>query len=100
MANGGDCFSRKSHQRGRLLTSASPPGSSLRGGPCLVEVEELTVQAAALVQVAARNLDSSGVGAPAHLERVEAGGADQPFDRCRRSVVIRGVEEHCARRLT
>ena len=69
------------------------PGSD--GGPCLVEVEELAVQTAVLVEVAAGNLDSSRVGHAAHLERVEAGGADQPFDRRRCSVVIGGVEEHC-----
>src|SRR6476659_9698571 len=77
----------------------SGSGAGCDRGPCLVEVEELTIQAGALVQVAARNLDSSRGGHAAHLERVEAGGADQPFDRRRRSVVIGGVEEHCATRL-
>jgi hypothetical protein len=47
------------------------PGSD--GGPCLVEVEELAVQAAVLVEVAAGNFDSSRVGHAAYLERVEAG---------------------------
>src|SRR6266576_5510298 len=83
------------------FTSASPrSGSSFRGGPCLIEVEELTVQAAVLVEVAARNLDPSRVGDAADLERVEAGGADQPLDRRRPSVVIGGVEQHCPPRLT
>src|SRR6266542_6334435 len=77
---------RQARRPTRLFTSASQrSGSSCLGGsgagcdsgPCLVEVEELTIQAAALVQVAARNLDSS---------------------RGRR-VVIGGVEQHCATRL-
>src|SRR5881409_3752223 len=74
-------------------------GAGSDGGPCLVEVEELAVQAAVLVEVAAGNLDSSRVGHAAHLERVEAGGADQPFDGRRRSVLIGGVEQHCRPRV-
>src|SRR5207244_5552095 len=74
-------------------------GAGCDGGPCLVEVEELTVQAAVLVEVATRNLDPSRVGHAAHLERVEAGHADQPFDRRRRGVVIGGVEQHCPPRV-
>src|SRR5439155_25322073 len=74
-------------------------GAGCDGGPCLVEVEELTVQAAVLVEVAAGNLDPSRVGHAAHVERVEAGHADQPFDRRRRGVVIGGVEQHCPPRV-
>jgi hypothetical protein len=60
-----------------FFTSASPrSASSCRGGPGLVEVEELTVQAAVWVEVATRNLDPSRDGDATHLERVEAGGAD------------------------
>src|SRR5438034_2205191 len=99
---------RQARRPTRLFTSASQrsgssclggSGAGCDGGPCLVEVEELTIQAAALVQVAARNLDSSRVRHAAHLQRVEAGGADQPFDPRGRSVVIGGVEQHCATRL-
>jgi hypothetical protein len=59
----------------------------------LVEIDEITVQAE-LVEVAAGRLDPSGVGDPARLQRVEGGGADEPFDGCRSRVVVRGVEEH------
>src|SRR6266568_9111977 len=68
------------------------------GGACLVEVEECAVQAV-LVEVAAGHLDPSGVGDTTRLQRLEAGGIDEPFDRRRSRVVVGGVEEHGPLRL-
>jgi hypothetical protein len=44
-------------------------------------------------EVAAGALDPSKVGDAARLQRVEAGGTDQPLDRRRGGVVVGGVEE-------
>jgi hypothetical protein len=65
----------------------------------LVEIDELAVQAATLVEVAAGHLESSGVGKAARLQRLEAGGTGQPFDRRRSRVVVGRVEEHRPLRL-
>jgi hypothetical protein len=65
----------------------------------LVEIDELAVQAATLVEVAAGNLEASGIGEAARLQRVKAGGTDQPFDRRRGQVVVGGVEENGPLRL-
>src|SRR5207247_2382060 len=49
--------------------------------------------------VAAGHLDPSGVGEAARFQRLEAGGAGQPFDRRRRRLVVGGVEEYGPLRL-
>src|SRR6266436_5122299 len=68
------------------------------GGTRFVEIEECAVQAV-LVEVAAGHLDPSGVGDTTRLQRFEAGGTDQWFDRRRSRVVVGGVEEHGPLRL-
>jgi len=61
----------------------------------LVEIEALAIGAAELVEVAARHLDPSRVGAAAHLRGIEAGSADQPLNCCFSNVVVPSVEEAC-----
>jgi len=65
----------------------------------LVEVEQLAVQAAMLVQVAAGDLDPPGVLDAARLHRVEPGGGDEPFDGRSAPIVVGRVEQHPRRGL-
>src|SRR3954451_2812247 len=64
------------------------------GGARFVEVEEPAVQAAILVEIATGNLEPSGSGEAACLQRLEPGGTNQSFDRRRSRIVVTGVEEH------
>jgi hypothetical protein len=65
----------------------------------LVEIDELAFQAATLVEVAAGHLEPSSLGKATRLQRLEAGGTGQPFDRRRSRVVVGRIEEHRPLRL-
>src|SRR4029077_19563631 len=65
---------------------------SCEGGARLLEIDDFAVEAE-LVKITAGSLDPAGIGDAAHLQRVEAGGANQTLDRGRAGVVVGGVEE-------
>ena len=74
-------------------------GASLRrnGCPRFVEVEDLPVQPAVLVEIAAGDLEAGRVLDAACLDRLEPGGADQTFG-CRRGNLVVGRIEEATRR--